>query len=83
MPQPKPVNPFYFALVLVGVLFALSACAFGVMTVRGLEPANSDEAGLMGFLDQYGLWLLVGELALLALLTVAAIGTDDYWTRTK
>lgn len=81
MSQPKRVNPFYSALVIVGVLFSLTACAYGVMTVRGLEPSNADEGGLIGFLDQYGLWILMGELAVLGLLTVAAIGTDEYWTR--
>ena len=33
------------------------------------------------FFDQYGLWLMGGELTLLTLLTFAAIATDDYWTR--
>jgi hypothetical protein len=81
MPQKQPVNPFYSALVVVGVLFALTACAYGVMTVRGLDPQNADEGGLVGFLDAYGVWVMVGELLVLGLLTVAAIGTDEYWTR--
>lgn len=81
MPQKQPVNPFYSALVVVGVLFALTACAYGVMTVRGLEPQNADEGGLVGFLDAYGVWIMVGELLVLGILTVAAIGTDEYWTR--
>jgi hypothetical protein len=32
-------------------------------------------------MNEHGLWLLVGELTLLALATFAAIGTDDYWNR--
>jgi uncharacterized membrane protein len=81
MPQPKPINPFYSVLVVVGVVFAITACAYGVMTVRGLDPRNADESGLIGFLDDYGIWVLVGELVVLGLLTVAAIGTDEFWTR--
>jgi len=81
MPQKQPVNPFYSALVVVGVLFAITACAYGVMTVRGLEPRNADEGGLIGFLDAYGVWVMLAELLVLGILTVAAIGTDEYWTR--
>jgi hypothetical protein len=81
MPERKPINPFYSVLVVVGVLFSLTACAYGVMTVRGLDPNNADEVGLIGFLNDYGLWIMIGELVVLAILTVAAIGTDEYWTR--
>jgi H+/Cl- antiporter ClcA len=81
MPQPKPINPFYSVLIVVGIVFAITACAYGVMTVRGLDPRNADEGGLIGVMDDYGIWILVGELLLLGLLTMAAIGTDEYWTR--
>jgi hypothetical protein len=81
MPQKQPVNPFYSALVVVGVLFALTACAYGVMTVRGLDPRNADEGGLVGFLDAYGVSVMVGELLVLGILTAGAIATDEYWTR--
>ena len=81
MPQDKPFNPFYPALVVVGTAFAISACAYGVMTVRKLDPMAGDDRGLVEFLDEYGLVLLVGELIVLGLLTFAAIGSDDYWTR--
>jgi hypothetical protein len=81
MPQTKSVNPFYPPLVVVGVVFALTACAYGVMTVRGLDPHQAGEGGLVGFMDEYGLLLMVAELCLLGVLTVAAIGTDEYWTR--
>lgn len=81
MPQYKPFNPFYPALVVVGTAFAITACAYGVMTVRKLDPAAVDDQGLIQFLDEYGLALLIGQLVLLGLFTFAAIGTDDYWTR--
>jgi hypothetical protein len=80
MPQSKPTNPFYAALLVVGVVFAITACAYCVMTVRGLEP-RPDEQGLMGVMSQHGLTILVVELVLLGVLTFAAIGTDEYWTR--
>ena len=79
--QNKPFNPFYAGLVVVGTAFAITACAYGVMTVRMLNPRAEGDQGLIQFLDDYGLAILIAELALLAVLTFAAIGTDDYWTR--
>jgi hypothetical protein len=81
MPQKKPINPFYSALVVVGVVFALTASAYGVMTVRGLDPHRAGEAGLVGVMERHGLTLLMVELAILAVLTFAAIGTDEFWQR--
>ena len=80
MPEPKPFNPFYAVLVVVGVAFVVTACAYGVMTVRGLDPHAADEGGLVGLMDRHGLSILVAELVLLGVLTVLAIGTDNYWT---
>ncbi len=77
----KATNPFYAALLVVGVAFAITACAYGVMTVRGLDPRMADEQGLVGLMRQHGLAILVVELVLLAVLTAAAIGTDEYWER--
>jgi hypothetical protein len=81
----KPRNPFYAALLAAGVVFAVTACAYGVMTVNLLSPAQVMEgaptAGLVGFLDRHGTALLMAELGVLAALTFAAMGTDDYWTR--
>jgi hypothetical protein len=81
MRETKPFNPFYAALVVVGVAFALTACAYGVMTVRGLNPRLAEEGGLIGLMDRHGLVIMVVEIGLLGLLTVAAIATDGYWTR--
>lgn len=81
MPQSKARNPFYALLVAVGVAFALTACAYGVMTVRGLDPHATDEEGLMGLMDRHGLAIMAVELALLAVMTGLAIGTDEYWSR--
>ena len=71
----------FTALLVVGTVFALTACAYGVMTVRGLDPQEPNDLGLMGIMSRWGLTILLAELALLAVLTVLAIGTDDFWAR--
>lgn len=81
MTQKKPFNPFYAAVVAVGIAFGLTACAYGVMTVRLLDPRSVQDDGLVGFMERYGLAILIAELVVLAVLTFAAIGSDDYWNR--
>ena len=80
VPRRKSANPFYAVLIVVGVTFALTASLFGVMTVRKLDPRAAEETGILAFMEQHGLTLMIFELVVLALLTFAAIGTDDYWT---
>jgi hypothetical protein len=79
--QKKPTNPFYMALLPVGVLFVITACAFGVMMVQDLSPQQGQPAGASRLMADHGLAILAGELALLGVLTFAAISTDDFWTR--
>jgi len=79
MPKRKPKNPFYVSLMVVGTLFALTACAYGVMTVRAGQVSELSAGDR--FFDAYGMWLMAVELTLLTILTFAAIATDDYWTR--
>jgi hypothetical protein len=81
MPQKKPTNPFYVALLPVGVVFALTACAFVVMTMRGLDPQNLESTGLIQLMERRGVSILVGELGLLGVLTFAAIASDDFWQK--
>lgn len=81
MAKKKPVNPFYAALVVVGIAFAITACAYGVMTVRLLDPRSAGEGGLVGLMNSYGVTIMLVELGLLAVLTVAAISMDDYFVR--
>ena len=83
MPRRKPVNPFYAVLVVAGVTFALTATMYGVMTVRGLDARAAEQVGVIAFMEQHGLTLMIVELVVLAFLTFAAIGTDDYWMREK
>ena len=79
-------NPFYALLVMTGIAFCLTAFAYGVMTVQGLhgvDPGQMSQAGvwLNDRLDRHGVTVLGIELAVLAVCTVAAIGTDAWWTR--
>lgn len=78
-------NPFYALLVVAGVVFVLTACAYGVMAFRQARPDSQPlaetDASLLGVLDRHGGLILAGEVVLLAVLTVAAIGTDDFWDR--
>ena len=81
MPQPKPTNPFYVALLPVGIAFALTACAYVVMMMQPTVPQAADAAGLSRLMDQRGILIMLIELALLAVLMFAAMATDGFWTR--
>jgi hypothetical protein len=81
MPQPKPTNPFYVASLPVGVCFVVTACAYVVMTMRGLDPRLANEAGLVGVMNHHGVLIMMAELAVLGVFTVAAIASDDFWVR--
>lgn len=76
-------NPFYFLSLLVGTAFSITAMAYGVMAIRGSRGADvpTSEAGqrLLKWLDQSGPRVLIIQVALLAVLTFAAIYSDDYW----
>jgi uncharacterized membrane protein len=89
----KPFNPFYALLLVVGTLFAITACAYGVMTVQmlrigqsGLVAVETDSpvagggSSLLHFLDVYGFQVMMWQLGVLAATTVAAIGLDEYFT---
>ena len=77
----KGTNPFYVAALPVGVLFVITACAYAVMTVQGLDPQREQEGRLVGLLARHGTMIFVVELAVLGILTIAAIATDEYWTK--
>ena len=83
---PKATNPFYGVLVVVGVLFLLTATSYFVVTLQGrrtalwfraAQPAHS----FVFWMELFGFTALMVELGVLAAATIAAIGTDDYWTR--
>jgi formate-dependent nitrite reductase membrane component NrfD len=77
----KPTNPFYVASLPIGVLFGLTACAYVVMTMRGIDPQRAEETGLVRLMERHGVFIMMIELAALAVLTVAAIFSDDFWVR--
>ena len=84
--QPKPTNPFYIVLLIAGVLFVVTACAYVVMTVKARDTnasgqENPSSKRFVEIVDRYGFAALMIELGVLAGATFAAIGTDDYWTR--
>lgn len=81
MKLPKPVNPFYSALVVVGVAFALTACCYTLMILHGRHPHHAASGGLLRLMEQRGLAILLLELAALGCLTVAAMSTDSYWIK--
>ncbi len=77
----EPVNPFYVLLIVVGVAFTLTSCAYGVMMFKSDLPlARVDmgaPVGLLGFLNAYGAWMLGGELLALTVATFGAIALDS------
>jgi len=95
MAAKKPLNPFYPLLVVAGTAFCITACAYGLLAMRSLRPHHAGPTAHVGagpveprgphplftFLERDGTNLLLGELALLAIFSFAAMGTDGYWTR--
>jgi hypothetical protein len=81
MAQRKPINPFYVALLPFGVAFAITACAYLVMSMRVLDPRRGDDSALIGLLERHGTTVMAIELVVLGILTVAAIASDDFWMR--
>ena len=79
--QKEPINPFYPVLVIVGIVFLITACAYGVMAFRGARSGPSMDGtsnGLMVLMRHHGGKLLAGELLALALSSFAAMGLDQY-----
>ena len=77
----EPANPFYVLVIMLGVVFLVTACGYGTMTYRAIAPGAPRDGGphpLMAFLDRYGMELMGGELALLAGATFGAIWLDRF-----
>lgn len=88
VPAAKRRNPFYALLIPAGMAFSITACAYGYMAfvqVNSLRSEATRHAGSSMFrlLNAHGTMILLAELAVLAVLTVAAIATDDWWTRPR
>jgi hypothetical protein len=75
-------NPFYVLLLVVGVAFALTACAYGWSARLKLDPQTFDRnPAFIALVDRYGMPSMIVELGLLTVLTFLAIGTDEFWER--
>lgn len=83
MPANPFRNPFYAAVLFVGVLFSLTATMYVVAMVRLSDPANrssNEESGVVAWIDRHGVIVLFVEIALLTCLTTGAIGLDEYFS---
>src|SRR4051812_42877677 len=83
--KPKqPLNPFYVLSVIAGIAFTLTACGYGLLMIRanrGLPPTGDDAAAphpLLALLDRSGMMILSVEVAVLAVVSIAAIMLDHY-----
>ena len=77
-------NPFYVLLLIVGIVFLITACGYAVMAARGIDPTTSAATSssgewLMDFMDLHGSTLMIVELGLLGVTAFAAMATDQYW----
>lgn len=78
----KLKNPFYIALLFVGGIFGVTACAYVVMMLAMASPRGGDpeQSVFIYVMNRYGTTILLVELGMLGVLTLGSIATDDYWT---
>lgn len=80
-------NPFYVLLLVAGFAFLLTTTSYAVATVQGLgtggQEISPSAAGFARIVDAYGFTALMGELVILAIGTIAAIATDEYWLKQR
>ena len=88
MKKKKPTNPFYVLLLFAGIAFAVTACAYFVMTARelhagraglssGLEENVDGDQSFDQLVDQHGPTVMIAELVLLGIGTFGAIAYDQ------
>ena len=78
-------NPFYALLIPAGAVFCITAFAYGFMAFQMVNAGSAGAARfaehpLFVWLQSHGTTAILIELAILAGLTVGAIGTDSWWT---
>ena len=70
----------------------MTAFSFGILTLREMRSSRDlgitktverteSEVSFMEFVDRYGMTLMAWELGILAVSTIAAMKTDQYWTQ--
>ncbi len=76
MTQSGPRNPFYILLLLVSLLFVITA--LGVYVVLRAEQAGADvpKEGFHQLLKSDGVWWLLYEVAAIAVLSLLSMGLD-------
>jgi hypothetical protein len=82
----EPVNPFYVLVVVLGVIFLITACGYGTMTYRAIAPGAAGAGAqhpLMEFLDRYGMQAMAAELVLLGGVTFGAMWLDGLRLRQR
>ena len=85
MAQKKWKNPFYALLIPVGMAFVVTGFAYGFMAFQMVNAGSGGadlyaDHPLFAWLQVHGNTAMLVELAVLAVLTVGAIGTDGWWT---
>jgi hypothetical protein len=78
MPRSR-INPFNAVLGLVGFLFTITASSYCLFVLRGIRPESATAAAphaLEQLMNEYGVSLLIGELAVLAVATIGAVAVD-------
>lgn len=77
-------NPFYTLLIPAGAAFCVTGFAYGFMAFQQVNAGRavveqSADHPLFQWLEAHGTTAMLVELGVLAVLTVGAIGTDDWW----
>jgi hypothetical protein len=83
----KCKNPFYTLLIPVGLVFVVTVCAYGFMAHLAVnttpeQAASQAQHPLVVWMKHHGTQAVFAELAVLAVLTFAAILTDGWWVNT-
>ncbi len=88
MSAQKSFNPFYVLLIPTGLVFVVTAFAYGYMAFQAVNAVRAEAGRHLGhplfqWLRAYGNTALLVELAVLAVLTVGAIATDRWWDKSE
>jgi hypothetical protein len=77
----KSTNPIYYLVAVLGIVFTISACAYGVMSIRAARGGDvygrEADTGLMRLMRERGGVILGIEIAALAAASIAAMAADS------